>query len=84
MTSLAQPSLAPLDPGDDHLGIQLDLHPGLSSRLGLRAVVLGALCLELLLCLCQSGSTPLAGAQVLGQLITTSLSVELVLRRVYL
>jgi hypothetical protein len=58
----------------------------LSSRLDLRALVLGALAaaLELLLCLLQGSTTPLAGAQMLGQLIAACLPIELILGRVYL
>ena len=51
---------------------------------GLAALLLGALCLELLLRLLQSGLPPLAGPQVLGQLIATRIPVELILGRVYL
>ena len=87
MASLAQPRVAAVLAGDDHLGVKLDLHRGsfgLIGRLALRAVLLGALCLELLLRLCQSGLPSLAGPQVLGQLIAACLSVELILGRVYL
>src|SRR6266566_82932 len=83
--SLAQPSLAALGPGDDGLPVKLDLHLGslcLAGRLGLRAPVLGAVTLELALGLCQGSTTPLAGPQVLGQLIATRIPVELVLGRV--
>jgi hypothetical protein len=43
-----------------------------------------ALAARALLCLLQGSTTPLAGPQMLGQLITTSIPVEFVLGRVNL
>ena len=81
VAGLTQPSLTTLSASHDDIRVKLDLHCGLASSLALRAPALAHL-FELSLRLCQRGATPLAGAQVLGQLIATILPVELVLGRV--
>jgi hypothetical protein len=78
---LAYPPLTPVHPGDDHLGIEHELHTlrFRVSHLHLRVFSSRTLARELRLGFAQRSRSSLTGPQMLRQLIATRLAIELIL-----
>ena len=76
---VAQPTLPALDARDDPLRVELELRLGRRLALRLRLVADQLLALELLLGVAEELAPALRRAQLLGQLITPRLAIQLVL-----